>query len=464
MSRAGGVYSAPPGTKGAPNTTIESAKYNALVDDLVADANAARPVTAGGSGSATAVGGNDNFSTASTDMASAATVNLANATGTLVNITGTVTITALGTVGAGAERDLVFAGILTFTHNATSLILPGAANITTAAGDVARMRSLGGGNWRCVSYTRAGTAPYSAAGAEVLKNKSLEDATTAIVDDADNTKKLKFQASGITTGTTRTVTVPDVDGTMLLSTRQQLVAGFRNLKVQATSASAVTITADGLTVEDATGGAVRLTAVNVSADLTVAGLSGLDTGAEAANTWYYPWVIFDGTNVRAILSASSTAPTMPGGYTFKARMGAVRNDASANLWRTLQYGRRTHVVNGTNPTAPPIIASGTSGSPTTPTWTAVAIGSFVPPTAVAIRGTMLMAQSDSTRAMIAPNNTYGVWSAANAAPVANGNNGITGSFIVVNVQFDFILESTNLHYASSNGSTNVLLNGWDDNI
>ncbi|WP_292216394.1 hypothetical protein [Mesorhizobium sp.] len=56
MPREGGVYSAPPGTKGNPNTTIESAKYYALVDDLVADANAARPVTAGGSGSSTAVG------------------------------------------------------------------------------------------------------------------------------------------------------------------------------------------------------------------------------------------------------------------------------------------------------------------------------------------------------------------------------------------------------------------------
>ncbi|WP_189350067.1 hypothetical protein [Mesorhizobium sp. M1E.F.Ca.ET.045.02.1.1] len=161
MPRAGGVYSAPPGTKGSPNTTIESAKYNALVDDLVADANAARPVTAGGSGSSTAVGAADNFSAAGADVASAATVNLANTTGTLVNITGTVTITALGTLPAGAERDLVFAASLTLTHNATSLILPGGANIQTAAGDTARMRSLGGGNWRCMSYQRAATAPLS---------------------------------------------------------------------------------------------------------------------------------------------------------------------------------------------------------------------------------------------------------------------------------------------------------------
>lgn len=190
MPRAGGIYSAPPGTTATPNTTVASAPYNAFVADLVADANAARPVTAGGTGSVTAVGAADNSATSGADMASAATVNLANATGTLVNITGTVTITALGTVNAGAERDLVFQGALTFTHNATSLILPGAANITTAAGDVARMRSLGGGNWRCVSYERASGQPVATTLSDGImpgrlaaaQGSFLADANTAVSD------------------------------------------------------------------------------------------------------------------------------------------------------------------------------------------------------------------------------------------------------------------------------------------
>ncbi|SDP08196.1 hypothetical protein [Phyllobacterium sp. OV277] len=54
MPRTGGIYTAPAGTKGVPNTTIQSAPYNALVDDLVADANAARPITAGGTGATNA--------------------------------------------------------------------------------------------------------------------------------------------------------------------------------------------------------------------------------------------------------------------------------------------------------------------------------------------------------------------------------------------------------------------------
>jgi hypothetical protein len=54
MPRTGGVYAPPAGSKGTPNTTIQSSKYNALVDDLTLDANAARPVTAGGTGATNA--------------------------------------------------------------------------------------------------------------------------------------------------------------------------------------------------------------------------------------------------------------------------------------------------------------------------------------------------------------------------------------------------------------------------
>ncbi|MGI8397809.1 hypothetical protein ACRYWZ_15660 [Agrobacterium deltaense] len=51
MPRNGsGVYSKPAGTTAVPNTTIESAKFNQVVDDLVQDANFARPVNAGGTG------------------------------------------------------------------------------------------------------------------------------------------------------------------------------------------------------------------------------------------------------------------------------------------------------------------------------------------------------------------------------------------------------------------------------
>ncbi len=89
------------------------------------------------------------------DMASAATTNIGAATGNYLNVTGTTTITSLGTAQAGIRRIVNFKGALTLTHNATSLILPGGANIVTAPEDVAIFVSLGGGNWKCVNYSAA---------------------------------------------------------------------------------------------------------------------------------------------------------------------------------------------------------------------------------------------------------------------------------------------------------------------
>lgn len=43
---------------------------------------------------------------------------------------------------------------------------------------------------------------------------SFWDTLFTVVDDADNTKKIAFEASGITTGTTRTFTVPNLSGTL----------------------------------------------------------------------------------------------------------------------------------------------------------------------------------------------------------------------------------------------------------
>ena len=65
-------------------------------------------------------------------------------------ITGTTTITSLTEKTAGVRRAVKFSGVLTLTHNATSLILPGEANITTAANDRAEFISLGNGNWICI--------------------------------------------------------------------------------------------------------------------------------------------------------------------------------------------------------------------------------------------------------------------------------------------------------------------------
>lgn len=92
------------------------------------------------------------------DIASAATINLDTADGDFNDVTGTVTITAV-TLASGDERKVRLRGALALTHNATSLILPGNANITTADGDVAVFIGLGSSNTQCVSYTKKNGKP-----------------------------------------------------------------------------------------------------------------------------------------------------------------------------------------------------------------------------------------------------------------------------------------------------------------
>lgn len=123
---------------------------------------------------------NGSAAPAQATVASAATVDLGGQTSPNVIISGATTITSFGAVAEGIERNVTFSGALTLTHNATSLILPGGVNITTAAGDCATFLSLGGGNWRCTNYL-AGTpvAPKAAFG-----TNTTQVATTSFVQDA----------------------------------------------------------------------------------------------------------------------------------------------------------------------------------------------------------------------------------------------------------------------------------------
>jgi hypothetical protein len=65
------------------------------------------------------------------------------------------------------------------------------------------------------SQTQVALGAITASGSAYLQNKTLDDETVLYVDDGDTSKKLKFQLSGLTTGTTRTATVPDSDGTLV---------------------------------------------------------------------------------------------------------------------------------------------------------------------------------------------------------------------------------------------------------
>lgn len=79
--------------------------------------------------------------------------------GNYFDITGTTSITSIGTKAVGTVVKLHFDAALTLTHHATDLILPGGVNITTAAGDEAEFVEYAAGDWRCTSYTKADGTP-----------------------------------------------------------------------------------------------------------------------------------------------------------------------------------------------------------------------------------------------------------------------------------------------------------------
>lgn len=93
------------------------------------------------------------------DVASASALTLLT-DGNYFDITGTTAITSIGTLGVGTVVKLHFDAALTLTHHATDLILPGAANITTAAGDEAEFVEYATGDWRCTNYSDASSRPF----------------------------------------------------------------------------------------------------------------------------------------------------------------------------------------------------------------------------------------------------------------------------------------------------------------
>lgn len=89
------------------------------------------------------------------NASSGTTVDLGSLTSNVVSITGTSTISSFGSTAASGYTYLIgFAAALQLT-NSGSLVLPGAANITTAAGDTCIAICKGSGNWVVVAYQRA---------------------------------------------------------------------------------------------------------------------------------------------------------------------------------------------------------------------------------------------------------------------------------------------------------------------
>lgn len=119
-------------------------------------------------------------------ISSGATVNLDNAAGDLVHITGTTTVTAI-TLAEGVEKTCVCDAAFTITDGTADspqgIICPGAANITTAAGDCFIIRGEDSGATRIISYLRAsGISLFAQIDTANIADDAVD--TAQIADDA----------------------------------------------------------------------------------------------------------------------------------------------------------------------------------------------------------------------------------------------------------------------------------------
>ena len=117
----------------------------------------------------------------------------------------------------------------------------------------------------------------------------------------------------------------------------------------------------------------------LTVDLSTSGAGGLDTGSEAANTLYTCYIISGSSGVAGILSTNQTTPTLPAGYQYFRRVGAVRNNSSSNILNFTQEGNANNrrMVYLTNEGTVRVLSS---GSATTPT--AVSLSAFMPVTSI----------------------------------------------------------------------------------
>lgn len=195
---------------------------------------------------------------------------------------------------------------------------------------------------------------------------NVDEAGSAVIRKVIAGSRIAIASTGVDAGTG--------DVTVRNSLFPGAIYGF---KLAWASNATVTIAAGACRSSDDTLNII--TTSNLTPNLGNSGANGLDTGSEAANSFYAVFVIADSTGVNspaALFSLSATSPTLPSGYDKFRRIGWVGNNASSNISLFTQRGsgpdRWYNWALNRNPT---LALSGGSAT----SFTAVSLNSVVPP-------------------------------------------------------------------------------------
>lgn len=312
-------------------------------------------------------------------IASAGTTSLGSATApyAAVTISGTTGITSFGSSARiGQLFFLTFSGALTITYNVTSMILPGAASITTASGATALMQYLGSSNWKMLFYNPNSASPLlaaytlrgnntNAAAAEAdISISGLTAKTTPVGADlvviSDSAASNAFKKLSLT-NLVGTLAVTSIAGNVGAFTLGDDLTNSTNIIKRNISYSQGYLS--GLTLSTAGTSATFSVAAGVATDSTAAGMMLLSsalskttgnwavgsatgsfdgTGSSPASNagWYHVHLIkrVDTGVVDVLTSNSASAPTLPTNYTLFRRIGSMKTNGSFQWIKFTQTG------------------------------------------------------------------------------------------------------------------------------
>ena len=173
----------------------------------------------------------------------------------------------------------------------------------------------------------------------------------------------------------------NADWALLGGNTTSLAVNYHDVNIQYVSASTIRIKA-GSAIRNSDNTEDIIFTVDTDINIATSGAGGLDTGAEASNTWYYLYAIKNPTSgaVSAILSTVNETVagsiTLPSGYTKKRQLRfAVRNDTSSNFL-DFYYCKATDYIGyrlSENANAWAVLQNGGAG-----TFTAVSCVALVP--------------------------------------------------------------------------------------
>lgn len=237
---------------------------------------------------------------------------------------GQITAANIGTGAGTIFRDKVGITInlksikagsnITVTNNADDITLAVSLNTLTIGTGLSGTSYNGSSNVTVAIDSTVATLT----GSQIFTNKTLTDSTTYFQDEADNTKKMQFQLSGITASNTRTLTIPDASGTLALIS--DIYSGSLTLSIGAAGATNTSITV--ATGTGFTANSTGSTTYQLSIGPAISALTTIMTGAttgyltkSAADTYVLvtPVTSFSGGSTGLTPNSATTGPIVLAG-------------------------------------------------------------------------------------------------------------------------------------------------------